>query len=325
MLAALGLWDAFLQEGHERCPGSCSSWGNDAPGYNDFLLSPCGCGWRLDRSRFDAFLRRSAKASGVTFLAGARLRDCAFDDRGVQLSLAESDGSTEIISCAFVVDATGSRSVFARRAGARQLFLDRLAFVYGFFDISEGSSPSRMTLIEAEEDGWWYAARLPGDRMVAAFATDAGIIRNKQLSRAEMWFARASRTRHVGVQLQGCRFISDSLAVRVAPSFLLDPGAGSRWLAVGDAAASYDPLSSQGIQKALEDGIRGAEAITGALDSDMTAMSAFATASRARFEEYLANRNHFYSQETRWADAPFWKRRRARAHVQGSRHGEAQS
>ncbi len=31
----------------------------------------------------------------------------------------------------FVVDATGSRAVFARLVGARRWFLDRLLFVYG--------------------------------------------------------------------------------------------------------------------------------------------------------------------------------------------------
>lgn len=92
---------------------------------------------------------------------------------------------------------------------------------------------------------------------MVALAADADVIRNKLLSREDIWSARAYRTRHIAARLEGCSFISGSLALRVVPSFMLDHAGGSRWLAVGDAAASYDPLSSQGIQKALDDGIRG--------------------------------------------------------------------
>src|SRR5436190_5494193 len=43
---------------------------------------------------------------------------------------------------------------------------------------------------------------------------------------------------------------------------------GEGWVAVGDAAQSYDPLSSQGLRYALESGIRAAFAVDAALDGD---------------------------------------------------------
>jgi hypothetical protein len=53
----------------------------------------------------------------------------------------------------------------------------------------------------------------------------------------------------------------------------------------------------------MESGIRGAEAILskggGAYDTD----------AERRYERYLVARNDYYRAETRWPEAPFWRRR----------------
>lgn len=45
LFARLGLLEAFEREGHEPCHGSCSSWGEDVLGYNDFTVNPHGTGY----------------------------------------------------------------------------------------------------------------------------------------------------------------------------------------------------------------------------------------------------------------------------------------
>ena len=75
LLEELGICEAFLREGHDPCFGSCSSWGNAALGYNDFLFNPHGNGWHLDRSRFDAFLGRKTAEAGVELATGLRFED----------------------------------------------------------------------------------------------------------------------------------------------------------------------------------------------------------------------------------------------------------
>jgi hypothetical protein len=76
VLQQLGVWQAFLAQGHEPCLGSCSSWGTDTLGYNDFLFNPLGNGWHLDRRRFDAFLAQEAVKSGVALCMGTRFDGC---------------------------------------------------------------------------------------------------------------------------------------------------------------------------------------------------------------------------------------------------------
>ncbi|MEA3052119.1 MAG: hypothetical protein QOG72_1022 [Sphingomonadales bacterium] len=306
LLDRLGLLEAFADEGHEPCPGSCSAWGSETLGYNDFLLNPQGQGWHLDRARFDSFLRRAA---GPVLAEGGRLVDAAAAEEGYSLRL----GGGRTVSARFVVDATGRASAFARRAGARQLSLDRLTFVYGFFDTERAVSRSRLTLLEAASEGWWYGAGLPGGRLAVAFATDSGRVRAESLADGKSWLAAALATRHLAERLEGCHFLPGSLVVRVAPSFLLDQACGPRWLAIGDAAACFDPLAAQGIHKALEDGLDAARLIAAALDLGGDLDGSHSAAMRARFDDYLANRNYFYGLETRWPESDFWRRRQARS------------
>jgi flavin-dependent dehydrogenase len=308
--------DDFLRDGHEPCLGSCSSWGSDTLGHNDFLLSPHGPGWHLDRRRFDTFLLSNAISRGTQRCRG-RVIDCSTTSGpGIALRVKEDGRTHSTLSARFVVDATGSRSAVARSAGALPHFLDRLTCLYGFFDSSDGRCASQLTMLEATEAGWWYAAPLPKHRLAVAFATDPDTVRSETMAREETWLAALLRTHHIAPRLDGCRFLGGSLIVRAAPSFRLDHVNGARWLAVGDAAASYDPLSSLGIQKALEDGVRAANTLTVAVASDAEIPPAYAASVFSDFEEYRNNRNFFYQVEQRWAESPFWQRRRAHAELQ---------
>ncbi|PPV08761.1 hydroxylase [Xanthomonas bromi] len=150
LLQQLGVWEAFLDDGHLPCPGSCAAWGSPRLGFNDFVLNPQGTAWHLDRARFDGFLRRHAHAAGVAGISDARLVGVVQEANGdfcLRLSLGARGVRT-------LVDATGQASALARRLGARRRELDRLSVVYGFFDAAHAASPSRSTLLEASADGW---------------------------------------------------------------------------------------------------------------------------------------------------------------------------
>ncbi len=308
----------FVAEGHEPCHGSRSAWGGDQLGYNDFLFNPYGHGWHLDRRRFDAFLARMAADRGITVLTGRRFEKAEpLDAGGHRLLFAGENGRAGTIDARFVVDATGPRGRFARSRGGRPRLLDRLVFVAGFFALPENSPLTRQTMLEAAEHGWWYAARLPDRRCVAALATDADIVRSKGLNRDGPWLDSLLDTRHIVAALAGSALEANSVATWVAVSFLRDRITGPDWLAVGDAASGYDPLSSQGIQKAMTDAVDAADAVAERLGSGAEVGAAYAEKVAGRFADYLANRNHFYGQETRWADAPFWRTRRERTALRG--------
>ena len=313
LLRQLGVLDSFLAQDHERCLGSCSSWGSAELGHNDFLVNPFGDGWHLDRLRFDRWIAEQTERSEVEIRRRTIFRDLERGGgrRPIELRLTGPGGGPSTVRCRFVVDATGQQARVARRLGARPRSEDQLVCVAGYLDAAPGHGLSSLTMLEAVEYGWWYAARLPDGRLTAAVASDPAIVREMGLTRAASWSAELVRTRHVGPALAGCPLVESRLHVWSAPSTLLDPPAGAGWAAVGDAASAFDPISSQGIHKALADGLRAAPAIVAWLDGDGRPLTEYRNGIAERFLDYLAMRSHFYGIERRWEDAPFWRRRRA--------------
>ena len=310
-LRDLGLWDSFVEQGHERCLGSCSSWGADELAYNDFVLNPHGDGWHLDRVRFDRWMADEVERHGIRIDRRTRVSavEPATPVLPTRLEVCAEHGATTDVRCRFVVDATGSRSRIAREFGARPRLEDRLVCVAGYLASGPDTTLSRLTVLEAVEYGWWYAARLPDGRATASVASDAAIIRSRRLTDPATWNDELHRCRHVGPALAGAVFEAGSLRVWAAPSMLLDPPAGDGWLAVGDAAASYDPITSQGIHKALCDASTAAPAIAAWLGGDPRGLIDHRLAVGERFIDYLGLRRYLYGMERRWERSSFWCRR----------------
>lgn len=333
LLDELGILEDFLQENHETCFGSCSSWGSDSLGYNDFLRNPYGNGWHLDRRRFNAFLAQKAVESGVELYCGTRVRSCRTHPEGFQLQLVGEEKQTRTIAARFLVDATGTRARFAKSLGARKLFLDKLICAIAFFELPPSSHFSKLTLLEAVEYGWWYVAKLPNNRLATVVASEPSIIKETGLHRMDNWLTYLKETKYISKELTDCSAIDKVRVfsldepkrhqtelpgkerepmVCTAPSFRLDRSTGNGWLAVGDAASAFDPISSQGIYKALWDSLKGAKAIASYLHGDSRGLEEYESLITSRFDNYLTQRNYFYQMERRWSASPFWQRRQER-------------
>lgn len=312
LLNALGIGEEFEREGHEKCTGSVSSWGSDEPGYNDFLFNPGGPGWHLDRIAFDRFMARMAEQKGLELRRSNTFVEAGENPDGShRLFFQDREGKSWSASTPFVVDATGNRSLFAKSKGSQTYLYDKIYFIYGFFELDPDSSFGKMTLLEATEHGWWYGARLPENRLVVAFGCGIEQIRNLKLNQWENWLNHLTETKHLSQNLSGAKFDPGSLITTMAPSFCLDRVYGEDWIAVGDAASGYDPISSQGVYKAIHSAIAGTEALCDYMENgDVNRLKSFQELVQDRFETFIKNRNYFYSMETRWPDSAFWKDRR---------------
>jgi flavin-dependent dehydrogenase len=87
-------------------------------------------------------------------------------------------------------------------------------------------------------------------------------------------------------------------------------GVSAARLATGDAAISFDPLSSQGLLNALFTGLAAAEAAHEHLSGAPNALASYAAALEGIWRAYARQVSITYSAEARWPEAPFWKRRR---------------
>jgi flavin-dependent dehydrogenase len=212
----------------------------------------------------------------------------------------------------FVIDASGRAAAIARRCGARRQRDDRLVGVLGIVGPDRDAARVAGTLVETDRDGWWYAAPLGGDRVVVARMTDADLAQAGGLLDPSVWLARMRRTHHIAARVGSAR-LAGPLAVRPSFSQSTRPLAGPGWLAAGEAAVAFDPLSGMGIGYALASGIEAARAAAACTAGRNEARAAFARAVGDHYRRYLRRRSATYAIERRWSQSPFWARRQVDA------------
>ena len=270
LLTELGVWPAFLRRSPMESYGTRAAWGTTAFQENEFIFSPYGRGWHLDRRDFDALLADEAEQAGVEVVRSAVAHVRGGRDDEWVLTLQEGDRATREVCARFVVDATGRRSGFSVTQGARHIVFDHLVGAAVFFRLDPREpGPDTYASVEACEDGWWLPPMLPDGQMAAIFMTDADRLRRLPWQTLEQWSALTASAPHTAHRLAGGTPIGEP-AIYSASSQRLDVCAGDGWLAVGDAAGTFDPLSSQGVMKALRSGINASRAICLTLGGELT-------------------------------------------------------
>jgi flavin-dependent dehydrogenase len=302
VLEQLGVWVPFCQQDHAPAAGSVAVWGAPAARENDFVFTLHGSGWHLERAAFDEMLAAEAEKRGVAWF---RARVIGAQREGEMWSLPLTGGGT--VKARFLVDATGAAATFARSFGARFVATDRLTAFVRFFE-DDGSRDPR-SLVEAFEDGWWYTAGLPGGLRIAACMTDDDIGKRLELGKAAGWSRSLVEASQVEARLTGQKTSGRPL-VRAARSRRLDTAIGEGWLATGDAASVFDPLSASGITKALRSGIFAAYAISDLLEkNDQLSLARYRHYLETEHQGYLRVWRRFYAEERRWPESEFWRRR----------------
>jgi flavin-dependent dehydrogenase len=302
ILNALGVWDVFAAAGHLPCHGNVSAWGHDGWQENDFMLQGLGSAWQLDRPPFEESLISAAARAGATIVRGNELTEIVWENGRWRFS---AGGRT--FCTGYVIDATGRRSMVARNQGVRRNILDLLVAVHGVANGGNGTDRDSRTFIESCPDGWWYSALVPGNKRIVSFQTDADLLprdvwrtREWLVERLEQAPALSSLLRKHGYELIGAPRLTSAHSGRL-PQF-----SGRGWLAVGDAAMSFDPLSGQGILHAMQSGTKAGQMVASGCARSRAEMDSWY---ERLWEEFFNRRRTYYSVEQRWCDAIFWKRR----------------
>ena len=312
LLADLGVWQQFLDLKPLPSYGTRSLWGTSTAADHSHLLTPYLCGWHVDRLAFDHMLARSAVQAGAQLRLGARLLRCAANpDGGVTLHVGEVEAPDccDEIRADFVVDASGRGGVVGRSFGSRYAVFDRLVGVAVQFDDAHAGTHC-YTLVEATSDGWWYSAPVAPDRSVAMLMTDGDLPPARGTRALPQWRAAVQRTTltsgrvGAGEPRWGPRIIP-----AVSQRLVRARHDRARWLAVGDAALSVDPISGSGVVRALRTAQAAASTVLAALSGADEAIAGYEVERDKECAAYLVERATYYGIEGRWSDAPFWRRR----------------
>ena len=322
LLVDLGVWERFIASGYAPADAIHSIWGDRQTHKNDAMFDPYGPGWHVDRVHFDRMLATAAENARVQLLRTARVDSFAVMSHGSWRLKIECSKLPFVARAEFLVDASGRRCVVARRSGARRVALDRLIGVVAFFRpyVRETLIPPAM-LVESVQDGWWYSAPLPDQRIVVAYMTDADLLQKSDGPLLIRFAALLSAAAQTATRLQSYTLDSEP-TVSAANSSRLDQMWGDNWVAVGDAAMTVDPLSSQGVYKAMKSGSLAARAIARFSSGEPTALSDYGSDLCSEFDRYLPQLQYHYSLEQRWATRNFWRRRQ---HLQLSSYKESAS
>lgn len=306
ILETLGIWNAFLESAPLASPGLISAWESAEPLERDFVFNPYGVGWHLDRSRFDQFLVQQAAAAGSLVFAGAKwLQDPRLKDGKWQLAVGGPDGERRITT-RYLVDASGRSSWFARRMGIPRTSLDTLVGVVGFW-LGSRRQECRL-LVEAFEDGWWYSGRLPGGGAVAACMIDEVNLPREPSLLLDFWKRTMQKA---SLTCEAWRQDGDPADLRCvsANSSRIARFAGEAWLALGDAAIAYDPLSGRGIRQALAGAIRAVAVVLDFMQHNHDSSAVYCEWLETEFRSYCQMRRRHYASVNRWPEAPFWRNR----------------
>jgi flavin-dependent dehydrogenase len=263
-------------------------------------------GLLVDRGRFDALLLDRAKGLGVYVLQPAILRERSWDGDAWHLRFHTDKGIVEA-KTKFLADASGRAAAVTaqrRHTGCRTLAL------YAYWRAKRVPEEPR---IEAGAEAWYWGVPLPdGTYNTLVFVDVADFRSAARLSAAARFHELIARS-GLMTDCQDARLAGSVLAADATP-YIDETCITSCSIKVGDAALALDPLSSSGVQKAIQNALAGAVVVNTLLrkaDSSVAAMRFFRESVKAAADSHCRWAASHYLQVARRGGGPFWQDRAA--------------
>lgn len=268
---------------------------------------PEGRGLLVDRGPFDAALLAHAREGGVDVLQPVSVERATERDGGWSLTLTTSDSGPRAIETRFLVDASGRRS----RLGAKRRTTGPRTFaVHGYW---RGRDLPTTPTLEACQRGWVWGVPIPDGTYNTLAFVDGADVRAERPGSLEAWLIERLRDASLASQVERATLDAPARVVDATPYLDEEPVSATR-LRVGDAAMALDPLSSSGVQKAIQTALAGAIVVNTLLTrpEDSQLATRFYTdhleSASARHQAWTAG--HYAAAAPRF-DSAFWRVRGA--------------
>jgi flavin-dependent dehydrogenase len=208
-------------------------------------LDPQSQGLLVDRGHFDLLLLERARLLGVRVLQPAAVRERRLHDEGWTLTVDSDDGTLNL-HADFVADATGRSGGLQRlrrRTGCRTFA------VYAYW---RGIDLPQQPRIEAGDEAWYWGVPLPNGTYNTLI-----FVETERLKHVRARFGEMIERSALMLGCSEARRVSPVLTADATP-YIEDAIVSSRSIKIGDAALAIDPLSSSGVQKAIQSALAGA-------------------------------------------------------------------
>jgi 2-polyprenyl-6-methoxyphenol hydroxylase-like FAD-dependent oxidoreductase len=251
------------------------------------------------RSLFDQTLRELAAKVGAYLLSFASARTPERKASGGWLIPVISSEGTVSITADFLVDARGTRR-------GTSIHQERPCTAALSAAWNCRNADYRETRIEAEENEWlWGCPLRDGLYSATIFLDPARIAGLRENERGDLYRKLISHSELLGNLLHG-EMVS-RIFVRDATSRIVKDLIGLDFIRTGEAAFSIDPLSSQGVQRAILCAIQGSAAvhtIRSGQDS-LAAMAFYCHRQQHAAQQASLNATRYY-KESRYQTGQFW-------------------
>lgn len=284
-------------------------WGSQQPNVTNSIFTTDEATFQLDREKFDLKLIEVASDRGAVIFPRSKCSGYKqLEDKTWEVNVNHQTQGQFTIVANYLVDASGRTANVSRQVGVPSKKYDNLMGVGLFLERDKNTSGFEQT-IETTPWGWWYTACLPANKVIATFFTDADIISKNKLHHIGNWGKHLQNSHHIKEVLSGCKSFTKDLWVRNAQTQICDTTNLDRFLAIGDAAVSFDPLSSMGIGFSISSACHAAKHIENELGQKKSTKTIFQQDITRTFDQYLRLRKRYYQEERRWVNSTFWKRR----------------
>ncbi|MDR4485333.1 MAG: NAD(P)/FAD-dependent oxidoreductase [Nitrospirales bacterium] len=292
---------------HLKSSGIRSYW-SASENKIDYFLHPYGFGLNLSRPEFDSSLARVANAKGVRIILNGQFITSSQDAEKWILKVKTGNGPITL-EARYMIDATGRRAVFAKRMGGTIKRVDSQIAVNRRFEVSKKSRNLSLNeiVIESCEIGWWYLCPLSTGSFICTLFTDSDLFARGRVNHEYLWNKYFAKAHHIFDYL--APFKPGNLTYCPASTQCLSKFLGGGWVAVGDSAFTFDPLSGQGITKGLRQGWTVGEAVAEYLNGKKDSLVQAIDDMENIFRNYLKLRPLYYGLEQRWINSEFWSRR----------------
>lgn len=291
--------------------GHTSYWGMDNPVLRDSIFTTAGNSYQLNRLQFDITLVEAVFKRGGNVFPNMRCLHATQDEEGWKVELKHQVKGDFIFRARYLVDATGRKAAVCRKIGVRTAKADQLMGVGAWVPFNTPQALSQEVVLETVEHGWWYSATLSAATRTVIFFSDADIISQQGLHTVAGWQEALQQTKHIKQVVQGASSV-DEIWLRSAHCQHSQSPDRADFVAIGDAALSFDPVSSMGVGFALTSACQAAVMILHELQSpDPQRIMTYQADIGRHFTQYQQLRQRIYQQEQRWPDSAFWQRRQS--------------
>jgi len=262
-------------------------------------LTEADRGRQVQRDSLDAALRAKAVEVGVHVIEIARLLGAVRN--GEPVHALTQEGENVRVEAAIVACATGRMTPSSLVDHEVEAELPATICIHAHAEDADKDRAG--SVIEAVREGWlWWLPSIGGGANLALFA-DAEEVRER--GREEVWQSALASAHGpaAGVSLES---VGGTIATATLRRSRCDA------LFVGDAAAALDPLSSQGIEKALTSAEDAAYAVNTLLEEPTLAAEVREQRhawEREVFRAHARTTLETYALVERFRDGPFWARR----------------